>query len=301
MDPKSHNTDENSNLAQSPFVTSKTDTEQEIHYDQSINEVESFEEIEASIAKAIILGTAQFFIIAALIMAGCGLLLRLFGGVGDNSAIEGLSCATILLTLGLVASCENSNRAIGRIGYYLSLVATVFFGLNFLRLGYKWFEPSVWWRIAPLLAVTMGFSAIFAFYKVCSVRRDRAGLFIAIGSVVIALTAAVRWNAGQGLSGIDSTYTITIICLLIPMIIFRFRYLIAAFFRERLEFAPLFIVGLLIVAGAIKVNITLQPQGATAIIIESLVGEDDTAKTNIESAPEQKLEQEEKQSQAQTH
>ena len=261
------------NRAQSPYVSIETNREQNIHFDQSTNEVENFEDLEASIEKAIILGTAQFIIIAALIMAGCGMLLRLFSSVGDNSTIEGLLCATILLTLGLMASCEKSNRAVGRLGYYLSLVAMVIFGLNFLRLGYKWFEPSMWWRIAPLLALSMGCSALFAFYKVCRARRDRSGLLIAIGSVAIASAAAVRWNDGQGLHAIDSSYTITVFCLLFTIVIFRFRDSIAALFRKGLEFAPVPIVGLLLVAGAIKITTTLQPQGAIANVIEALAAE----------------------------
>ena len=279
------------NRDQSPIANIEKNREQEIHFDQSTIEVDSFEDIQASIEKAIILGTAQFFIIAALIMAGCGMLLRLLTGVGENSTIEGLLSATILLCLGLMASCENSSRAIGRLGYYLSLVATVIFGLNFLRLGYKWFEPSMWWRIAPLLALTMASSPLFAFYKVCRVRRDRAGLFIAIGSVAIASMAAVRWNEGQGLSAIDSSYTITVFCLLFTIVIFRFRDSFTALFRKGLEFAPVPIVGLLLVAGAIKITTTLQPQGAVANVIDALVAEDDPAKTDEETKSYKEQEQ----------
>lgn len=292
MDPIQENQHETSKLARSPFVTVEdTDEARQIHFDQSTNEVENIEDLEASIEKAIILGTAQFIIIAALIMAGCGLLIRLLGGTHGNSAFDGFRSASVLLVLSLMASCENSNKSIGRLGYYLSLVAAVIFGLNFLRLGYKWFEPSVWWRIPPLLAVTMGSSAIFAFYKVCSVRRDNAGLLIAVGSAVIASAAAVRWNEGQGLSAIDSSYSITIFCILFVIVIFRFRYSIAEYIRQKLEFAPIAIAGLLIVAGAIKLTTTLQPQGAIANVIEALVAEDDPAKIDKETEPDKEQEQ----------
>ena len=291
MNPIQENQDETPILAHSPLVNINTDEAQEIHFDQSTEKVDNFEDIEASIEKAIILGTAQFFIVAALIMAGCGMLLRLFAGIGESSTIQGLFSATILLTLGLMASCENSSRAIGRLGYYLSLVATVIFGLNFLRLGYKWFEPSMWWRIAPLLALIMACSPLFAFYKVCRVRRDRAGLFIAIGSVALASVAAVRWNEGHGLSAIDSSYTVTVFCLLFTIVIFRFRDSFTALFRRGLEFAPVPIVGLLLIAGAIKITTTLQPQGAVANVIEVLVGEDDPAKIDKETKPYKEQEQ----------
>lgn len=287
MDPIQKRPDETTGLSQSPFVTSKTDCEQEIQFDQPTNEEVDFEKLEASIEKAIILGTAQFFIVAALIMAGCGLLIRLFGGTDGNTALYGFRSATLLLVLGLMASCENSNKSIGRIGYYLSLVSAVIFGLNFLRLGYKWFDPSVWWRITPLLAVTMGSSAMFAFYKVCSVRRDRAGVMIAVGSVAVASAAALRLNEGQGLAAVDSTYTITLFFLLIPIVMYRFRYSIFAFFREKIEFAPIAIAGLLIIAGTIKVTTTLQPQGVSASAIKALLPQDDPEMIDNQSKPDQ--------------
>lgn len=291
MNPIQENQDETPTIAHSPLVNIESVSEQEIQYDQALQNVETKAESTSSISKDTILKSAQWIITAALIMAGCGMLLRLFAGVGENSTIEGLLSATILLSLGLMASCENSSRTIGRLGYYLSLVATVIFGLNFLRLGYKWFEPSMWWRIAPLLALTMASSALFAFYKVCRARRDRSGLLFAIGSVAIASAAAVRWNGGQGLHAIDSSYTVTVFCLLFTIVIFRFRDSIAAFVREKLEFAPVAIAGLLIAAGAIKITTTLQPQGAIANVIEALVAEDDPAKTDKETNPEREQEQ----------
>ena len=83
MEPiQQDSTNEMRNRDQSPIANIEKNREQEIHFDQSTIEVDSFEDIQASIEKAIILGTAQFFIIAALIMAGCGMLLRLLTGVG---------------------------------------------------------------------------------------------------------------------------------------------------------------------------------------------------------------------------
>lgn len=274
--------------AQSPFVTIKSNQVQEIQWDLTQPDLATKDNTQC---KDVVHESSQLFITAALVIAGCGMLIKLFGGTINSIAFDGFRSATVLLVLGLIASCEKNNRIVGRFGYHLGLAAALIFGLNFLRLGYKWFEPSLWWNILPLLAVTMGCSALFAFYKVCRARRDRSGTIFAIGSAVIAVAATLRFNHEQGLSAIDSSYSITIFCLLIPLVIFRYRDSIVEFFREKVEFAPIAVAGLLIVAGAIKVTTTLQPQGATANVIETLLGEDDPAPVEIESEPDQFQEQ----------
>lgn len=286
MDPIHNKPMAKQNLARSSFVAFKKEKVQEIHLDAPQQNTKAKKNC---IPKESVL-SAHYFIIAAIIMAGCGLLLKFSGGTNDNIAFDGLRSAAILLALGLVASCENSNRAIGRLGYHLSLAAALIIGLNFLRLGYKWFEPSLWWEITPLLSVIMGCSALLAFYKVCSARRDRSGSLFAIGITAVAITAAVRWNEGQGLSAVDPAYSITIFCLLIPVVMFRFRESITAYFQEKVAFAPMAIAGLLIVAGAVKFSSNLLPQGAAANVIETLLGEDEPAPTENESPSNQEPE-----------
>ncbi len=214
-------------------------------------------------------------------MGFCGLALSIIGSTSGESLFDGVCSAAILTLFGLLASFQNRPQLIGRIGYYFGLIAALVFGLNFARLGCKWFEPANWMALATPIALIMGGSSLFSFYKICRARREYVGASLAIGVAISCVFLSSVWNNGQGLIAIDSSYSVALFLVLVGAVVWRFQNAIVVFFREnlseKLELAPLVFVAVVAVAGAIKLTAIVLPQGALAALQEVIWPTDESA------------------------
>ena len=225
---------------------------------------------------------------SGLFMGFGGLILSILGSTSGESVFDGVRSAAILMLFALLASFEDRPRLIGLIGYYLGLCATLVFGLNFARLGWKWFEPSNWSALSPLIALIMGGSCLFSFYKICRSRREYVGGVLAIGVTVGWVVLGRAWNGGQGLIAIDSSYSVALFLVLVGAAIWRFQTAITTFFRdhlsEKLELAPIVLIAVFAVAGAIKLAGGVVPEGAMATLKNLIWATDEPAVAPQESA-----------------
>ncbi len=230
----------------------------------------------------------RMFIGSGLLMVVCGLVLSLLGSTSGESAFDGLKSAAILLLFGLIASIGGPLRLLGWIGYYLGLAAVLIFGLNFARLGYKWFTPTSWYALAPLIACIMSASCLFSFYKICRARRDYFGAILAITATVAAVWYSGSWNDGRGLIAINPSYILALFLMLVGAAIWRFQTAMGVFFRdnlgEKIELAPIVLIGVFAVVGAIKLTGGVLPQGALAALQKVIWPTDEPA-----AAPGQSL------------
>ncbi|MCH8260689.1 MAG: hypothetical protein IIC46_10850 [Planctomycetes bacterium] len=225
---------------------------------------------------------------SALTMGFGGLTMSVLGTISGESLFDGVQSAAILMLFALLASFEDRPRLIGRVGYYLGLAAALVFGLNFARLGWKWFEPTNWFALAPPIAFIMGGSGLFSFYKICRARRDYVGAVLAISVTVACVVLSASWNDGQGLIGIDSSYSVALFLVFVGAAIWRFQTALIAFFRQHLsdkmELVPVALIAVIAVAGAIKLTWSVLPQGAMAKVEQLIWATDDVEPSTAPSA-----------------
>lgn len=205
---------------------------------------------------------------SALTMGVGGLTMSVLGAIPGESLFDGVQSAAILMLFALLASFEDRPRLIGRVGYYLGLAAALVFGLNFARLGWKWFEPTSWFALSPPIAFIMGGSGLFTFYTICRARRDYVGAVLAISVTVGCVVLSASWNDGQGLIAINSSYSVALFLVFVGAAIWRFQTALIDFFRhhlaDKMELVPVALIAVIAVAGAIKLTWSALPQGATA-------------------------------------
>ena len=225
---------------------------------------------------------------SGLLMGFGGLVLSIFGTTSGESLFDGVRSAAILMLFALLASFEDRPRLIGRIGYYLGLAAALVFGLNFARLGWKWFEPTSWFALSPLIAFIMGGSCLFSFYKICRARRDYVGAVLAISVTVGCVVLSASWNDGRGLIAINSSYSVALFLVLVGAAAWRFQTALIEFFQhhlsEKLELAPLALIAVFAVAGAIKLTWSVVPQGAMATLKQLIWATDEDEPSTALSA-----------------
>ena len=223
---------------------------------------------------------------SALLMGIGGLALSILGTTSGNSIFDGLQSAAILMLFALLASFGDRPRLLGRIGYYLGLAAALVLGLNFARLGWKWFEPTNWFALSPPIAFIMGGSCLFSFYKICRARREYVGALLAISVTVGCVVLSASWNDGRGLIAINAAYLVALFLVFVGAVAWRFQTALGVFFRdnlrEKLELAPIVLIAVFAVAGAIKLTGRVLPQDAMATLQNAIWPTDETA-----GAPEQ--------------
>ncbi len=226
---------------------------------------------------------------SALVMGFGGLTMSLLGTIAGESLFDGVQSATILMFFALLASFEDRPRLIGRIGYYFGLAAALIFGLNFARLGWKWFEPTSWFAISPLIAFIMGGSGLFSFYKICRARRDYVGAVLAIIATIGCVVLSASWNDGQGLIAIKSSYSVALFLVFVGAAIWRFQTALIEFFErhlsEKMELVPVALIVVVALAGAIKLAWSALPQGATATMKQLIWATDDVETSTIQESP----------------
>lgn len=225
---------------------------------------------------------------SGLLMGFGGLMLSILGATSGESPFDGLRSAAILLLFALLASFEDRPRLIGRVGYYLGLTAALLFGLNFARLGWKWFEPTSWFALSPPIAFIMGGSCLFSFYMICRTRRDYVGALLAISVTIGCVVLSASWNDGRGLIAINAAYFVALFLVLVGAVTWRFQTALIAFSRqhlsEKLELAPVALIAVLAVAGAVKLTWSALPQGAMATMKQLIWATDDDEPTTVPSA-----------------
>lgn len=225
---------------------------------------------------------------SALLMGFGGLVLSMLDTTSGESLFDGVRSAAILMLFALLASFEDRPRLIGRIGYYLGLAAALVFGLNFARLGWKWFEPTSWFALSPLIAFIMGGSCLFSFYKICRARRDYVGAVLAIIVTVGCVVLSASWNDGRGLIAINSSYSVALFLVLVGAAAWRFQTALIEFFRhhlsEKLELAPVVLIAVFAVAGAVKLTWSVVPQGAMATLKQLIWATDEDEPSTALSA-----------------
>ncbi len=230
----------------------------------------------------------QMLIGSALTMGFGGLTMSVLGITSGESLFDGVQSAAILMLFALLASFEDRPRLIGRIGYYLGLAAALVFGLNFARLGWKWFEPTNWFALAPPIAFIMGGSGLFSFYKICRARRDYVGAVLAISVTVGCVVLSASWNDGQGLIAINSSYSVALFLVFVGAAVWRFQTALIEFFRhhlaDKLELAPVALIAMFAVAGAVKLTWSVVPQGAMATVKQLIWATDDVEPSTAPSA-----------------
>ncbi len=220
---------------------------------------------------------------SGLVMGFGGLAMSILGATSGESLFDGVQSAAILMLFALLASFEDRPRLIGRVGYYLGLAAALVFGLNFARLGWKWFEPTSWFALSPPIAFIMGGSCLFSFYKMCRARRDYVGALLAISVTVGCVVLSASWNDGQGLIAINAAYLVALFLVIVSAVAWRFQTALIKFFRrhlsEKLELAPVALIAVFAVAGTIKLTWGIVPQGAMATLEQLIwaVDEDEPA------------------------
>ncbi len=225
---------------------------------------------------------------SALLMGFGGLTMSLLGTIAGESLFDGVQSAAILMFFALLASFEDRPRLIGRVGYYLGLAAALVFGLNFARLGWKWFEPTSWFAVTPPIAFIMGGSGLFSFYRICRARRDYVGAVLAISVAVACVVLSASWNDGRGLIAIDSSYSVALFLVFVGAAIWRFQTTLIEFFQrhlsDKMELAPVALIAVIAVAGAIKLTWSALPQGATATMKHLIWATDDVEPSTAPSA-----------------
>ncbi len=225
---------------------------------------------------------------SGLLMGFGGLVLSIIGEISGESLFDGVRSAAILMLFALLASFEDRPRLLGRVGYYLGLAAALVFGLNFARLGWKWFEPTSWFALSPPIALIMGGSCLFSFYKICRARREYVGALFAISVTVGCVVLSASWNDGRGLIAIDSSYSVALFLVLVGGAAWRFQTALLEFFRhhlsEKLELAPVALIAVFAVAGAIKLTWSVVPQGAMAAVKQLIWATDEVEPSTAPSA-----------------
>ena len=225
---------------------------------------------------------------SALLMGFGGLVLSILGTTSGDSIFDGLQSAAILMLFALLASFEDRPRLLGRIGYYLGLAAALVLGLNFARLGWKWFEPTNWFALSPPIAFIMGGSGLFTFYKICRTRRDYVGALLAISVTVGCVVLSASWNDGQGLIAINSSYSLALFLVLVGAAVWRFQTALIEFFRyhlaDKMELVPVALIAVIAVAGAVKLTWSALPQGAMATMKQLIWATDDDEPSTAPSA-----------------
>ncbi len=226
---------------------------------------------------------------SALLMGFGGLTMSLLGTIAGESLFDGVQSATILMFFALLASFEDRPRLIGRVGYYLGLAAALVYGLNFARLGWKWFEPTSWFAVSPPIAFIMGGSGLFSFYRICRARRDYVGAVLAISVTVGCVVLSASWNDGQGLIAIKSSYSVALFLVFVGAAIWRFQTALIEFFQrhlsDKMELAPVALIVVLAVAGATKLAWSVLPQGATATMKHLIWATDEDEPSTVQESP----------------
>ncbi len=226
---------------------------------------------------------------SALLMGFGGLTMSLLGTIAGESPFDGVQSATILMFFALLASFEDRPRLIGRVGYYLGLAAALVFGLNFARLGWKWFEPTSWFAVSPPIAFIMGGSSLFSFYRICRARRDYVGALLAIIVTVGCVVLSASWNDGQGLIAIKSSYSVALFLVFVGAAIWRFQTALIEFFQrhlsDKMELAPMALIAVIAVAGVIKLTWSALPQGATATMKHLIWATDEDEPPTVQESP----------------
>ena len=225
---------------------------------------------------------------SALMMGFGGLAMSILGTISGESLFDGVQSAAILMLFALLASFEDRPRWIGRVGYYLGLAAALVFGLNFARLGWKWFEPTSWFALSPLIAFIMGGSGLFSFYKICRARRDYVGALLAISVTVGCVVLSASWNDGRGLIAINSSYSIAVFLVFVGAAVWRFQTALIEFFRhhlgDKMELIPVALIAVIAVAGVIKLTWSVVPQGAMATVRQLIWATDEDEPPTAPSA-----------------
>ena len=225
---------------------------------------------------------------SGLVLGVGGLVLSILGTTSGDSLFVGVRSAAILMLFALLASFEDRPRLLGRVGYYLGLAAALVFGLNFARLGWKWFEPTSWFALSPPIALIMGGSCLFSFYTICRARREYVGALLAISVTVGCVVLSASWNDGQGLIAINSSSTLALFVVLVGAAAWRFKTALIEFFRhhlgEKLELAPVALIAVFAVAGAIKLTWDVVPQGAMATVEQLIWATDEVEPSTAPSA-----------------
>lgn len=251
------------------------------HADSSTDSVTQDPPLPTVVPHRILIGSA-------LLMGFGGLVMSMLGATSGESLFDGVQSAAILMLFALLASFEDRPRLIGRIGYYLGLAAALVFGLNFARLGWKWFEPTNWFALAPPIAFIMGGSGLFSFYKICRARRDYVGAVLAISVTVGCVVLSSSWNDGQGLIAINSSYSVALFLVFVGAAVWRFQTALIEFFRhhlgDKMELIPVALIAVIAVAGAIKLTWSVLPQGAMAKVEQLIWAADDVEPSAVPSA-----------------
>ncbi len=225
---------------------------------------------------------------SGLLLGLGGLLLSTLGTTSGQSLFDGVRSAAILMLFALLASFEDRPRLLGKIGNYLGLAAALVFGLNFARLGWKWYEPANWFALSPPIAFIMGGSCLFSFYKICRARRDYVGALLAIIITVGCVVLSASWNDGRGLLAINSSYSVALFLVLVGAAAWWFQTALIEFFRhhlgEKLELVPVALIAVFTVAGAIKLTWSVVPQGAVATLKQLIWDPDEDEPSTAPSA-----------------
>ncbi len=226
---------------------------------------------------------------SALLMGFGGLTMSVLGTISGESLFDGVQSAAILMLFALLASFKDRPRLLGRVGYYLGLTAALVFGLNFARLGWKWFEPTNWFALSPPIAFIIGGSGLFCFFKICRARRDYVGALLAISVTIGCVVLSGSWNDGQGLIAINSSYWVALFLVLVGAAAWRFQTALIEFLRhhlsEKLELAPMALIAAFAVAGAIKLTWSVVPQGAMATVKQLIWATDEDEPSRVQESP----------------